>query len=170
MLVVVVLNFIFVLHFVVVILHFIASYVMLFFSLLFDVIPNPSLHDRRIFTLILYFRPSPLQSDSQHIHFNLSEIFFSQFYRERYGFELVFFTHRRFLPYAPSPTFYLRVARLPWEPAVLPWSWQGFKLILENTDQIYLFVWIIIILILHTQNDSFLNSTKHYHELLVVKS
>ena len=31
-----------------------------------------------------------------------------QFYHERYGFEWAFFTHRRFLPYAPSPTFLAR--------------------------------------------------------------
>ena len=34
--------------------------------------------------------------------------FSSQFYRERYGFERAFFIHRRFLPYAPSPTFLAR--------------------------------------------------------------
>ena len=38
--------------------------------------------------------------------FNLTKIFFSQFYRGRYGFEWAFFTQRRFLPCAPSPTFY----------------------------------------------------------------
>ena len=32
------------------------------------------------------------------------QVFPSQFYRERYGFHWAFFTHRRFLPYAPSPT------------------------------------------------------------------
>ena len=34
------------------------------------------------------------------------QVFSSHFYRERYGFEWAFFTHRRFLPYAPSPTFW----------------------------------------------------------------
>ena len=53
-------------------------------------------------------------------------------YRERYNFEWAFFTHRRYLSYAPSPTFYLRLSRPPWEPAVLPWSLQGFMLILET--------------------------------------
>ena len=43
-----------------------------------------------------------------------------------------FFTHRRFLPYAPSPTFYLGFSRPPWEPVVLPWSLQGLILILET--------------------------------------
>ena len=43
-------------------------------------------------------------------------------YRERYGFEWAFFTHRRFLPYAPSRHFWhnLLLSRLPWEPAVIP--------------------------------------------------
>ena len=36
------------------------------------------------------------------------QAFLSQFYRERYGFEWAFFTRRRFLPYAPSPTFLVR--------------------------------------------------------------
>ena len=55
-------------------------------------------------------------------------------YRERYGFEWAFFTHRRFLPYAPSRHFWhnLLLSRLPWEPAVIPWNLQGFILILET--------------------------------------
>ena len=53
-------------------------------------------------------------------------------YCKRCGFELAFFTHRRFLPYAPSPTFYLRLSRPPWELGILPWSLQGFILILET--------------------------------------
>ena len=31
-------------------------------------------------------------------------------YRERYGFEWALFTHRRFLPYTPSPTFFTQPA------------------------------------------------------------
>ena len=37
-----------------------------------------------------------------------------------------------FLPNASSLTFYLRLSRPPWEPAVLPWSFQGFILILKT--------------------------------------
>ena len=37
-----------------------------------------------------------------------------------------------FLPNASSLTFYLRLSRPPWEPAVLPWSLKGFILILET--------------------------------------
>ena len=36
------------------------------------------------------------------------QVFSSQFYRERYSFEWACFTRRRFLPYAPSPTFLAR--------------------------------------------------------------
>ena len=55
-------------------------------------------------------------------------------YRERYGFEWTFFTHRHFLPCAPSPTSYQRLSRLHWEPAVLPWSLQSFILIIFKTQ------------------------------------
>ena len=55
-------------------------------------------------------------------------------YRKRYGFEWAFFTHRHFLPYAPSRYFWhnLLLSRLPWEPAVIPWNLQGFILILKT--------------------------------------
>ena len=58
-------------------------------------------------------------------------------YRERYGFERAFFTHRCFLPYAPSRHFWrnLLLSRLPWELAVIPWNLQGFILILETQTQ-----------------------------------
>ena len=36
------------------------------------------------------------------------QAFPSHFYRDRYGFEWAFFTQRRFLPYALSPTFLAR--------------------------------------------------------------
>ena len=45
------------------------SYVILFLSLLFNVIPHPSVNYRRVFTPILYFQLSPSQSDSRHFHF-----------------------------------------------------------------------------------------------------
>ena len=48
-------------------------------SLLFNVIPHPSVDYCRVLTLILYFQPSPSQSDSRHLYFNLSEIFFHSF-------------------------------------------------------------------------------------------
>ena len=61
-------------------------------------------------------------------------------YRERYGFERALFTCRCFLPCAPSPTFYLRLSKLPWELAALPWSLLCLILILKtHTRPVYLF-------------------------------
>ena len=93
-------SFIFVLYFVVVLHSFLVFILLLFFihfcssfvvvvlhSLLFNVIPHPSVDYRRVFTSILYFQPSPLQSDSRHFHFQPFRDFLSQFYHERYGFE-----------------------------------------------------------------------------------
>ena len=98
---------------------------------LFDIMPHPSVDYRQVFRPILYFQPSPSHSDSRHFHF--STILLSS-YHERYGFEWAFFTHRRFLPYAPSWHFWhnLLLSRLPWEPAVIPWNLQGFILILKT--------------------------------------
>ena len=55
-----------VVHFVVV-LHLSFFFIHIF---LFDVIPHPSVDYRRVFTLILYFQPSPSHSDSRHFHFS----------------------------------------------------------------------------------------------------
>ena len=80
-----------------------------------------------------------------------------------------FFTHRRFLPYAPSPTFSSVYQGLPG-------IWQFFLEVCRyytdpwNTDPTHLFVWFTVIHNLHIQENSFLKSTKYYHELLVVKS
>ena len=88
--------------FVLFIIHFFLCDVILH-SLLFNVIPHSSVDYRQVFsTPILYFQPSPLQSDSQHFHFNLFEIFFHSFYRERYGFEWAFFTLRSFTNILPA--------------------------------------------------------------------
>ena len=98
---------------------------------LFDIIPHPSVDYRQVFRPILYFQPSPSQSDSWHFHFSTIPL---SSYRERYGFEWAFFTQRRSLPYAPSQYFWhnLLLSRLLWEPAVIPWKVQGFILILET--------------------------------------
>ena len=45
----------------------------------------------------------------------------------------------------------------------------GLHADLRNTDPAHLFVWFTAIHNLHIQKNSFLNSTKYYHELLVVK-
>ena len=70
---------------------------------LFDIIPHPFVDYRLVFRPILYFQPSPLQSDSQHFHFTTIPL---SSYPEHYGFEWTLFTHRHFLAYAPSWHFW----------------------------------------------------------------
>ena len=117
------------LYFVVVaVLHLPFYFIRIFF---FDIIPHPSVDYRQVFRPILYFQPSPSQSVSSHFHFSTIPL---SSYCERYGFEWAFFTHRRFLPYAPSPhfgttCFYQGFAR-SWQ--LLFWKLQGFILILET--------------------------------------
>ena len=79
------------------------------------------------------WRPSPALGSTP----TTFDCLFFFIYRERYGFEWAFFTHRCFLPYAPSQHFWhnLLLSRLPWEPAVIPWNLQGFILILETQTQ-----------------------------------
>ena len=117
-------SFIFVLYFVVVAFH----------SLLFNFIPHSSVHYRWVFTPILYFQPSPSQSDSRHFIFNLFEIFFHTSF-ERYGFEWAFFTLCSFTDILPAfikaslgaGSFSLKFAWLHTDDP-------------QNTDQAHLFV------------------------------
>ena len=94
-------------------------------------------------------------------------------YRGRYGFERAFYTHRRFFYLTLLPPHFwlnLRLSRPPWEPAVLPWSFQGFMLmILETQTRSICLFDLQQSNNLHIQKNSFLSSTKYYHELLVVK-
>ena len=106
-------------------------------------------HSVVVLPIAIRHHPSPFRwlSPSFYTHFvllaqSIAEWFATlsfltiplSFYRERYGFEWAFFTHRRFLPYAPSRHFWhnLLLSRLPWEPAVIPWNLQGFILILKT--------------------------------------
>ena len=59
------------------------------------------------------WRPPPALSSTP----TTFDCLFFFIYRERYGFEWAFFTHRRFLPYAPSQHFWhnLLLSRPPWE-------------------------------------------------------
>ena len=50
--------------------------------------------------ILQYYRPPPTLSSTLTTFDCFT--FLSHFYRERYGFERAFFTHRHFLPYAPS--------------------------------------------------------------------
>ena len=49
-------------------------------------------------------------------------------------------------------------------------KFSGLHTDFRNTNLAHPFVWFTVMHNLHIQNDSFLNSTKHHHELLVVKS
>ena len=68
-------------------------------------------------------------------------------YRECYGFQWAFLTHRHFLPYAPFQHFWhnLLLSRPPWEPAVLLWRFAGLHTDPRNTDLGHLFVWFTVI-------------------------
>ena len=94
---------------------------------LFDIIPHPAVDYRQIFRPILYFQPSPSQSDSRHFHFSTIPSC-----HERYGLEWAFFSTGVFYLMLLHRHFNLRLSRFPWEPAVLPWSLQGFIPILET--------------------------------------
>ena len=136
-----VLHFIFDLHFVAVssfvdVLHFIvvSSFVVFLHShFLLDVIPHPSVDYRRVFTPILYFQPSPSQSDSRHFHFSTIPL---SSYRERYGFDWAFFTHRRFLPYAPSRNFW-HIPNILAQPALIKVSLGAGSYFLESCRASY---------------------------------
>ena len=100
---------------------------------LFDIILHPSMDYHQVFRPILYFQPSPSQSDLRYFHFQP----LCYCYRKRYGFEWEFFTHRRFLPYAPSQAslgagnYSSKFAGLHTDP--------------RNTDLAHLFVWFTVI-------------------------
>ena len=131
-------------------------------SLLFNVIPHPSVDYRLVFTPILYFQPSPSKSDSLHFHFNLSEIFFLSFTILSRGLRFwvgifypkMFFTLRSFTDILPafikasvgagSSSF--KFSRLHTDP--------------RSTDPAHLFVWLTVIHN-HIQKNSFLNSTTY---------
>ena len=63
-------------------------------------------------------------------------------YRERYGFEGAFFTHKRFLPYAPSPTFLTQPAfiKASLGSASFSLKFTGLHADPQNTDLTHLFV------------------------------
>ena len=73
--------------------------------------------------------------------FNFSVIFLLWVLRFWVGisYPQTFFTLHSF-----TDIFYLRLSRLPWELAVLPWSLQGFITDPRNTDPAHLFVWFTV--------------------------
>ena len=78
-------------------------------SLLFDVIPHPSVSYRRVFTSTFYFQPSSSQGDSRHFYFNFSgpcfHIFTASRFRVGIFCERRFFTLRSFPTFLPQPAF-----------------------------------------------------------------
>ena len=97
---------------------------------LFHIIPHPSMDYRQVFRPVLYFQPSPSQSDWRH--------FYSQPFRYLLTLSATILSGH-FLPtgvfyFMPYLTFWhnLLLSRLPWDPAVIPQNLQGFILILET--------------------------------------
>ena len=79
---------------------------------------------------ILYFQSSSSQSDSRHFHlFNHTVLAASATALSGHflptGISYLMLLHRH---------FNLCLSRLPWEPAVLPWSLQGFILMILETQ------------------------------------
>ena len=104
-----------------------------------------------------------VQSDSQHFHFQPFRDLLSQFYRERYGFEWAFFTLCSFINILSA---FLKASLGAGSSSL---TFAGLHTDPRNAGLAHLFVWFTVFHNLHIQNDSFLNSTKYYHELLVVK-
>ena len=87
--------------------------------------------------LILYFQSSPSQSD-------LRETFICSTIpscRERCGLEWPFFIHKRFLPYAPSPTFQPAFTKVSLGAGSSSLKFAGLHTDPGNTDPVHLFVW-----------------------------
>ena len=119
-----------------------------FHSLLFDVMPHPSVSYRQVFTPILYFQPSSSQSDSRHFHFHLFEIFFHSFTWSTTVLSGHFLPTGAFLGAGISSLGFVGP---------------------RGTGLAHQFVWLTVIHNLYIQNDSFLTSNINYHELLMVK-
>ena len=143
-------RFLLYLHFVVDILHFIfdlhfCCHLSIFFIhiLLFDITPHPSVDYCQVFKPILYFQPSPSQSDWWHFHFQPFCYLLTASATVLSG---------RFLP---TGVFYLtllhlhfwlklRLSRPPWDPAVLL-KFAGLYTDPQNTNSAHLFVWFTVI-------------------------
>ena len=104
---------------------------------LFDT-PHPSVDYREVFRPILYFQPSPSQSDLQHFHFSTIPL---PSYRERYSFEWAFSTLRS------VPTFWhnLLLSRFHWKLTVTFLKFAGLNTDPQNTDPAHLFVLFTVV-------------------------
>ena len=111
---------------------------------LFDIMPHPSVDYRQVFRPILYFQPSPSQSDSRHFHFfNYSIIFLLRVLGFWVGifYPQAFFTLHSFLTFWHN----LLLSRFHWEPAVTFLKVAGLHTDPQNTDPAHLFVWFTVI-------------------------
>ena len=95
------------------------------------------------------WRPPPALSSTP----TTFDCLFCFIYRERYGFQLAFFTHRRFLPYAPSflpypPTlcsFQPAFIKASLGAGICSLKFAGLHTDPRNTDLAHLFVWFTVI-------------------------
>ena len=111
---------------------------LLFFSLLFDVIPHPSVdYCRGFYTPFYTF--SPAHCRVIHDTFIFSTI---PSCRERYGLAWAFFTHRRFLPYAPLLIFQPAFIKASLGAGSSFLKFSGLHTDPQNTDPAHLFVLI----------------------------
>ena len=132
-------------------LHLVFILLFSFIHLLFGIISHPSVDYRRVFAPILYFQPSPSQSDLRYFHFQPFRYLLTASAAVLGGH---FFALRPFTDILPafiraslgSGSSFLKFAGLNTDP--------------RNTGPVH---------ILHIQNNLFLNSVKYHHELLVVK-
>ena len=116
-----------------------SSFVDVFHShFLFDIIPHPSVDYRQVFRPILYFPPSPSQSDSRHFHFSTIPL---SSYRERYGFEWAFFTLSSFPTFLAQPAF----IKASLGAGSYSLKFAGLHTDPRNTDLAHLFVWFTVI-------------------------
>ena len=111
---------------------------------LFDIIPHPSVDYRQVFRPILYFQPSPSQSDSRHFHFfNYSIIFLLRVLGFWVGifYPQAFFTLHSFLTFWHN----LLLSRFHWKLAATFLKVAGLHTDPRNTDPAHLFVWFTVI-------------------------
>ena len=111
------------------------------------------------------FRPAHRRVIHGTFIFNHSVIFLPRALRFWVGifYPQAFFTLRSFTDILPA---FIK-ASLGAGSSSLKFS--GLHIDTQNTDPAHLFVWFTVIHNLHTQNNSLLNSTMYYHELLVGK-
>ena len=111
----------------------------------------------------------PIAEWSTTLHFNLSEIFFHSFTASATVLSGHFLTHRRFFTLRSFTDILPAFIKASLGAGSSSLKFAGLHTNPQNTDPAHLFVWFTVIHNLHIQNDSVLNSTIYYHELLVVK-